>query len=81
MDVRLTNPRLEQFITEQVRVGNFDSAEAVLEAALEQMMDSATLSDEDLQAIDEADEQIDRGESIDFDTFAARTRTKYGISD
>lgn len=35
------------------------------------------LTDEDLAAIKESDEQFDRGEYVDFDAFAAEMRKKY----
>ena len=35
------------------------------------------LADEDLLAIKESDAQIDRGECVEFDTFAREMRNKY----
>jgi Arc/MetJ-type ribon-helix-helix transcriptional regulator len=80
MQVQLTRPELERFIAQQVEAGHFPSAQAAIEAAVEQMMlagDEFDLSDEDVEAINEAEEQIDRGETVDFDTFAAEMRKRH----
>jgi Arc/MetJ-type ribon-helix-helix transcriptional regulator len=80
MQVQLTRPELERFIAQQVEAGHFPSAQAAIEAAVEQMMlagDEFELSDEDVEAINEAEDQIDRGETVDFDTFAADTRKRH----
>ena len=36
------------------------------------------LDEEDITAINESDAQIDRGEFVEFSTFAAEMRKKYG---
>jgi len=80
MQVQLRKPELEKFIDEQVQAGYFPTPEAAIEAAVAQMMvDQGTdgLTDEDMAAIAESDAQIDRGECIDFDIFAAEMRKKY----
>jgi Arc/MetJ-type ribon-helix-helix transcriptional regulator len=80
MQVQLTRPELERFIAQQVEAGHFPSAQAAIEAAIEQMMlagDEFELSDEDVEAINEAEDQIDRGETVDFDTFAAEMRKRH----
>ena len=80
MQVKLTKPELESFITEQVKAGHFPSAQAAIEAAVEHMMradNGIALTDEDVDAINEAEAQIDRGEFVDFDTFAAEMRKKF----
>ena len=80
MQVRLTKPELAQFIDAQVKAGNFTSPEAAVEAAVEQMMlDSSPLDQATVDALNEADEQIDRGEGIDFETFAADMRKKLNV--
>lgn len=76
----MKKPELEEFIDAQVKAGYFPSAEAAIGAAVAQMMvdrDSFRLTDEDIEAIKESDAQIDRGECVDFDTFAAEMRKKY----
>jgi Arc/MetJ-type ribon-helix-helix transcriptional regulator len=83
MQVQLTRPELERYITQQVEAGRFSSAQAAIEAAVEQMMlagDEFELSDEDVEAINEAEDQIDRGETVDFDTFAAELRKRHSLA-
>ncbi len=77
MQITLTRPELEKFVAEQVDAGLFPSAEAVIEAGLERLMESAPLDDETLAAIEEGEAQIDRGEEIDWEQFAAEMRNKY----
>jgi len=80
MQVQLTKPELAKFVDDKVRAGEFPSAEAVVEDALARMMaDEERLSDEDMAEINASDEEIDRGESVDFDSFAAQMRKKYNI--
>ena len=80
MQVELTRPELERYIAEQVEAGYFPSAQAAIEAAIEQMMlagEQFELTDKDVEAINEAEDQIDRGEFVDFDTFAAEMRKRH----
>jgi Arc/MetJ-type ribon-helix-helix transcriptional regulator len=80
MQLRFTNPELEKFLAEQVEAGNFSSPEAAVEAAVEQMMHEHTdiaLTDEDVDEIRRSDAEIDRGEFVEFDAFAAEMRKKY----
>ena len=81
MKVQLKSKQLKKFIADQVKAGYFPSAQAAIEAAVAQMMVdrlNLTLTDEDIEAIDKSDAQIGRGDCIDFDTFAAEMRKKYG---
>jgi Arc/MetJ-type ribon-helix-helix transcriptional regulator len=76
-------PNLKRFVDEQVKAGYFPTPEAVVQASLSRMMDERdeiTLTAEDLAAIKRSDEQIERGEYVEFDEFAARMRKKYGIT-
>lgn len=80
MQLQPIKPEVERFIDEQVQTGRFSSREAVVEAAVERMMDEReeyALDDEDVAAIIESEEQIDRGEFVEFETFAAEMRKKY----
>jgi Arc/MetJ-type ribon-helix-helix transcriptional regulator len=81
MQVQLRRPELEKFIDDQVRAGHFPSPEAAVEAAVEHMMlgqsNSDELDDDTAAAINRADEQIARGEGIDFKQFAAEMRKKF----
>ena len=77
MQIELNRPELEKFIDEQVGAGCYPSPQAAVEAAIERMMQSAEdLDDETAEAINRAEEQIDRGEGIDFNEFAAQMRKK-----
>jgi Arc/MetJ-type ribon-helix-helix transcriptional regulator len=80
MHVRLSKPELERFVAEKVRSGHVPTPEAVVEDALVRMQnEDLTLTEKEWAAIREADKQIDHGECIDFDTFAAAMRAKHGI--
>jgi putative addiction module CopG family antidote len=80
MQINLRHPDIEQFIDEQVKTGRFKSADDVVATALARMMDEdIKLSDDDVRALNEADAEIDRGESEEFTEFAARIRKKHGI--
>lgn len=80
MNVKL-EPELERFIDDQVKAGHFPSADAAIAAAVDQMRadtESISLTDEDWSYILESDRQIERGECVDFDVFAAEMRKRYG---
>jgi Arc/MetJ-type ribon-helix-helix transcriptional regulator len=78
MQVELTKPELAKFVEDKMKSGDFPSREAVVEDALARMMDEeATLTDDDVTAINAAENQIDRGESIDFDEFAVHQRERH----
>lgn len=77
MQISLTNRDLAQFIEEQVKAGRFPSAEALVEAAVSDLREStADLDEQTIDAINRAEQQLDRGEGIDFDQFAAGIRRK-----
>jgi putative addiction module CopG family antidote len=79
MQLQLNKPGLEKFIDQKVKSGDFDSASAVIEDALVRMMrDERTLTDSDVSAINQAEDEIDRGEFVDFDAFASEMRKMYG---
>ena len=80
--MRITlDARAQKFVKEQVASGSFRSPEDVLQEALNRMMAEAELAldDETAAAINRAEEQIDCGEGIDFDKFAAEWRKKLGV--
>jgi Arc/MetJ-type ribon-helix-helix transcriptional regulator len=80
MHVHLKTSELEKFNNDQVTAGYFASAEAAVEAAIAQMkidQRAIVLTESDLEAIEESEQQIDRGESVEFDTFAKEMREKY----
>ena len=72
-------PELRKFLDDEVTAGRFPSRDAAIEAAVERMkleQGSDELDDETAAAINRAEEQIDRGEGIDFHEFAAKMRKK-----
>jgi Arc/MetJ-type ribon-helix-helix transcriptional regulator len=71
MQISLKRPDLERFIDEQVKTGRNPSPEAVVEAAIADFRDnsSAELDDDTIAAINEAEEQADRGEGMELDAF------------
>ena len=73
-------PDLQRFVDEQVSAGHFPSAEAVVEAAVAEMREcrAAPLDPETIAAVNEADEQADRGEGVDLDAFRAQMRERFG---
>ncbi len=80
MNVSLTKPELEQFIHEQVKSGHFSSPDEVIEAGLARLMlddQSAPLDDADRAAIRESEEQIARGEDMDWKQVSTALRNKY----
>ena len=79
MNLQVKKPELEKFIADQVHTGSFRSGDDVVEEAVSRMMreEGLALTEEDARAIKESDEQIDRGECVDFDIFATEMRKKY----
>ena len=74
-------PEVQRFIEEEVKAGRFASPAEVLEAAIDRMMieSELELDDETAAAINRAEAQLDRGEGIDFDQFAAEMRRKIAV--
>jgi len=82
MLVQLNRPEINKFIDDQVKAGHFPTVEAAVEAAIENMMRDRVgddLDDETSAAINRAEEQIARGEGIDYKTFAAEMRKKFAV--
>lgn len=80
MQVTLTEPDLQKFIEEEVAAGRFPSAQALIEAAVARLMLEGAddqVDEETLAAIDEGNAQIDGGQGIDLDRFAADMRKKH----
>jgi len=74
MNVELTKPEVQRFIQDEVDAGHYPTAEAAVEAAVQHMMSAnewTRLTPGDVAAIAESDAQFERGESVDFDVFAA----------
>ena len=72
-------PDVEKFIGDQVREGRFPSPEAVVEAAITALRDDSTLEldDETAAAINEAEEELDRGEGMDLAAFRAHISERF----
>jgi Arc/MetJ-type ribon-helix-helix transcriptional regulator len=80
MQPQAIRPDVERFIEDQVKAGRFASREALVEAAVERMMfeaQASTLDAIDVAEIRAAQDRIDRGEFVEFDSFAAKMRKKY----
>ena len=79
MNVQI-NAELRKFLDDEVNAGRFPSHDAAIEAAIVRMKLDRELDDLDdltADAINRAEEQIDRGEGVDFHEFAARMRKKF----
>jgi Arc/MetJ-type ribon-helix-helix transcriptional regulator len=80
MDITLSKPEVERFVNEQVGAGHFASPAEVVEAALARLMLDPVFDDLDdatLAAMEEGNAQIERGEGIEFEAFAAEMRKRY----
>lgn len=78
MQIELKKPKLQKFIDEQVQAGHFPSAQAAVEAAVEQMMlDHGVLDDATVAAIAVADAQYERGEFVEWREVRDQLRKKY----
>jgi Arc/MetJ-type ribon-helix-helix transcriptional regulator len=80
IQISVQKPEIQDFIEEQVKAGRFSSPTEVIEAGIARLMlDPADdeLDDEDLAAIEESEEQIARGEDLDWNEVSANLRKKY----
>ncbi len=70
------DPECQRFVEEQVKAGHFHSTDDVCNEAISRMKIDAErqLDDATVASINRAEEQIDRGDGIDFDKFAAELR-------
>jgi Arc/MetJ-type ribon-helix-helix transcriptional regulator len=78
MQISLTKPDLARFVEDQVKTGHYPTPEAVVEAAIADLRDAtdAGLDEKTIAAINRAEDQLDRGDGLDFDEFAAAIRKK-----
>ncbi len=68
------SPEIEERIADQVRSGRYPTPEAVVEAAVAGLTEGAfdrSLDAEDVDALNEAEAQIDRGEGMTLDALRA----------
>ncbi|HUO07621.1 MAG TPA: hypothetical protein VM008_04925 [Phycisphaerae bacterium] len=71
-------PETQRFIDEQIKTGRFPSPEAVIEAAVAEMRDlDAELDDAAVDAINDAEEQADRGEGMELNAFRAHIAKRF----
>ena len=73
----ILNPKLQQFVDEQVRSGRFASAEEAVEAGLARLMldpPTAAPSSDEIAGIKRSLEQMDRGEVTDAAEVHARIK-------
>jgi Arc/MetJ-type ribon-helix-helix transcriptional regulator len=81
MTIRL-KPELAKLIDEQVKSGQFESADeavnaAVAHALIEEELLAGDIDDEDLAAIEEGLAQLKRGEGIPWEQVRAEIEKKY----
>jgi Arc/MetJ-type ribon-helix-helix transcriptional regulator len=78
MQIALNKPDLEQFIEDEVKAGHYPSPEAVVEAAIADLRDGAAgqLDEQTIAAINEAEDQADRGEGMELDAFRTHMRRR-----
>lgn len=80
MQIRFKNPELERFIDSKVKSGQFPDQQSVVEDAVSRMMEEdITLTADDIADIKQGDQEMDRGESVEYCEFAAEMRKKFGI--
>ena len=76
-------PEFEHFIVEQVALGHFPTAEAVVEAAMADLIVAQSqmpeLDAEDWAAIAESDAEFERGEYISLEDLRAEFSKRFGI--
>jgi Arc/MetJ-type ribon-helix-helix transcriptional regulator len=79
MDLTL-RPETRRFIDDQIKAGRFASPDDLVEAAIADMRlgHETTLDDATIAAINEGEEQADRGEGIDFAVFRAQWKKRLG---
>lgn len=69
----------QKLLEDQMRERGYSSANEIVRAALESLAreNVATLDEETLDAIDEAEDEIDRGETVDAREALAKLRRDY----
>jgi Arc/MetJ-type ribon-helix-helix transcriptional regulator len=73
-------PEIARLVDDQVQAGRFPTPEAVVEAAIVNMRDSddMDLDDETIDAINEGEEQGDRGEGVELAVFKEQLKRRLG---
>jgi Arc/MetJ-type ribon-helix-helix transcriptional regulator len=84
MDITL-KPETLRRISEKVHLGEFESADAIVEQAVTFFLDyeEDDMDEEEFRAtkaaVDDALEQAERGEGVSLEDFEKNMRAKYGI--
>jgi Arc/MetJ-type ribon-helix-helix transcriptional regulator len=71
-------PETQRLLEDQLQKGIFASPDEALRAALQALDELGELDEGTLDAIDESDAQIARGQVLEWDEVLARVRAKYG---
>ena len=80
IQISVEKPEIQDFIEKQVKAGRFSSAAEVIEAGVARLMLDPIddeLDEADLGAIEESEQQIERGEDLDWKDVSAKLRSKY----
>jgi Arc/MetJ-type ribon-helix-helix transcriptional regulator len=72
------SPETQRLLEDQLKPGNFVNADEALRAALQSLSELGELDEATLDAIDESEAQIERGEVLEWEEVLARVRAKYG---
>jgi len=59
-------PETQRLLEDQLKKRNFTSPDEVVHAALQALEELSDLDEETLDAIDEAEDQLERGEALDW---------------
>ena len=72
-------PEIQRYIDDQVKSGRFPTPEAFIEHAILEARDAEVveIDDETAAAINEAEEQTDRGEGMDLAAFRAHISKRF----
>lgn len=70
----------QRLLEERVECGQFATTDEAIQAALHALdeLDAMSLTEEDFDAIDRAEDQIERGEVYDLDEVRARFEARFG---
>ena len=73
------SPETQKLLEDRLKTGEYGSADAVLHAALEALseLEKHGLDEQTLDAIDHAEDQIDRGEVHDWKDVREQVRAKF----
>ena len=67
----------QKLLEERMKQCGYRSADEAIHAALDALVDEHTLDDKTLDALDRAEDQIDRGEVHDWKTVREQVRAKF----